>query len=153
MPAEAVTAGGQKTLFCENVTIGHKNGDFLPNYAQGSIDTPIFLHYNGKLPRTCGSRGNFLLLKGVLPNERPACLQLLRRPFYAPLSALERAGSEITNYRGTGMSVMEMSHRSKAFVQIFEETQAKLRRLMNVPEGYKILFLQTAPPASSPWYL
>ena len=64
-------------------------------------------------------------------------------PSMLPVSALERAGSEITNYRGTGMSVMEMSHRSKAFVQIFEETQAKLRRLMNVPEGYKILFLQT----------
>ena len=54
-------------------------------------------------------------------------------PSMLPLSALERAGSEITNYRGTGMSVMEMSHRYKAFVQIFEETQAKLRRLMNVP--------------------
>ena len=64
-------------------------------------------------------------------------------PSMLPVSALERAGSEITNYRGTGMSVMEMSHRSKAFVQIFEETQAKLRRLMDVPEGYKILFLQT----------
>ncbi len=64
-------------------------------------------------------------------------------PSMLPLSALERAGSEITNYRGSGMSVMEMSHRSKVFLQIFEETQAKLRRLMNVPEGYKILFLQT----------
>lgn len=64
-------------------------------------------------------------------------------PSMLPLSALERAGSEITNYRGSGMSVMEMSHRSKAFLQIFEETQDKLRRLMNVPEGYKILFLQT----------
>jgi len=60
-----------------------------------------------------------------------------------PLSALERAGSEITNYRGSGMSVMEMSHRSKVFIQIFEETQEKLRRIMNVPQGYKILFLQT----------
>ena len=60
-----------------------------------------------------------------------------------PLSALERAGSEITNYHGSGMSVMEMSHRSKVFMKIFEETQDKLRRLMNVPEGYQILFLQT----------
>ena len=41
------------------------------------------------------------------------------------------------------MSVMEMSHRSKVFIQIFEETQAKLRRLMKVPDNYKILFLQT----------
>ena len=64
-------------------------------------------------------------------------------PSMLPLSALERAGSEITNYQGSGMSVMEMSHRSKVFLKIFEETQDKLRRLMNVPEGYQILFLQT----------
>ena len=64
-------------------------------------------------------------------------------PSMLPLSVLERAGSEITNYRGSGMSVMEMSHRSKVFIRIFEETQEKLRRLMNVPDGYKILFLQT----------
>ena len=64
-------------------------------------------------------------------------------PSVLPLSVLERAGSEITNYRGSGMSVMEMSHRSKVFLQIFEEAQAKLRRIMRVPEGYKILFLQT----------
>jgi len=64
-------------------------------------------------------------------------------PSMLPMSALERAGSEITNYRGSGMSVMEMSHRSKVFIRIFEETQEKLRRLMNVPDGYKILFLQT----------
>lgn len=64
-------------------------------------------------------------------------------PSMLPLSALERAGSEITNYRGSGMSVMEMSHRSKVFIQIFEETQEKLRRIMDIPQGYKILFLQT----------
>ena len=64
-------------------------------------------------------------------------------PSMLPVSALERAGSEITNYHGSGMSVMEMSHRSKVFMQIFEETQQKLRRLMNVPDSHKILFLQT----------
>ena len=64
-------------------------------------------------------------------------------PSMLPLPVLERAGSEITNYRGSGMSVMEMSHRSKVFLQIFQETQDKLRRIMGVPEGYKILFLQT----------
>lgn len=63
-------------------------------------------------------------------------------PSMLPLSVLERAGKEITNYQGSGMSVMEMSHRSKVFQKIFDDTQAKLRRLMNVPEGYKILFLQ-----------
>ena len=64
-------------------------------------------------------------------------------PSVLPLSVLERAGAEITNYRGCGMSVMEMSHRSKMFMDIFQETQDKLRRLMNVPEDYHILFLQT----------
>ncbi len=64
-------------------------------------------------------------------------------PSVLPLSVLERAGSEITNYRGSGMSVMEMSHRSKVFMDIFQETRDKLRRLMNIPEDYRILFLQT----------
>lgn len=63
-------------------------------------------------------------------------------PSMLPLEVLERAGSEITNYGGSGMSVMEMSHRSKIFLKIFDETQAKFRKLMGVPEGYKILFLQ-----------
>ena len=64
-------------------------------------------------------------------------------PSMLPVPALERAAKEMMNYGGSGMSVMEMSHRSKAFQQIFDDTQAKLRRLMNVPENYKILFLQT----------
>jgi len=59
-----------------------------------------------------------------------------------PLEVLTRAGSEITNYGGSGMSVMEMSHRSKAFQKIFDDTQAKFRALLNIPENYKILFLQ-----------
>ncbi|MCD7948135.1 MAG: 3-phosphoserine/phosphohydroxythreonine transaminase [Oscillospiraceae bacterium] len=59
-----------------------------------------------------------------------------------PLEVLEKAGAEITNYQGSGMSVMEMSHRSKVFDQIFVDTQAKFRKLFCVPEGYKILFLQ-----------
>ena len=64
-------------------------------------------------------------------------------PSVLPLSVLERAGAEITNYRGSGMSVMEMSHRSKVFMDIFQQTQDKLRRLMKVPDNYHILFLQT----------
>ena len=64
-------------------------------------------------------------------------------PSMLPLEALERAGAEITNYQGSGMSVMEMSHRSKVFQKIFDDTQAKFRKALNVPEGYKVLFLQT----------
>ncbi|MCI8304289.1 MAG: 3-phosphoserine/phosphohydroxythreonine transaminase [Lawsonibacter sp.] len=64
-------------------------------------------------------------------------------PSMLPLSVLERAGSEITNFQGSGMSVMEMSHRSKVFLDIFHQTQEKLRQLMGVPQDYRILFLQT----------
>ena len=59
-----------------------------------------------------------------------------------PLEVLQRAGAEITNYNGSGMSVMEMSHRSKVFMKIFDDTQEKFRKLLGVPEGYKVLFLQ-----------
>lgn len=63
-------------------------------------------------------------------------------PSMLPLEVLERAGREITNYDGSGMSVMEMSHRSKAFAKIFAQTKEKFRKLMSIPENYEILFLQ-----------
>lgn len=63
-------------------------------------------------------------------------------PSTMPPEVLAQAGAEILNYRGTGMSVMEMSHRSKAFLAIFEETKDSLRRLMKVPDNFEILFLQ-----------
>ena len=63
-------------------------------------------------------------------------------PSMLPLEVLQRAGAEITNYNGSGMSVMEMSHRSKVFMKIFDDTQEKFRKLLGVPEGYKVLFLQ-----------
>ena len=54
-------------------------------------------------------------------------------PSMLPLEVLERAGGEITNYQGSGMSVMEMSHRSKVFQKIFDDTKAKLRKALNYP--------------------
>ena len=59
-----------------------------------------------------------------------------------PLSVLEKAASEMTNYHGSGMSVMEMSHRSKVYDTIIKDTEAALRRVMGIPENYKVLFLQ-----------
>ena len=63
-------------------------------------------------------------------------------PSMLPLEVLERAGNEIANYQGSGMSVMEMSHRSKAFQKIFDDTKAGFIRLFRVPDNYKVLFLQ-----------
>ena len=63
-------------------------------------------------------------------------------PAALPLEVLEQARSELTDYRGTGMSVMEFSHRSKAFLSIASEAEADLRDLLNIPRDYAVLFLQ-----------
>ena len=59
-----------------------------------------------------------------------------------PLEVLQKAQSQMLNYEGSGMSVMEMSHRSKAYDEIITTTQARLRRILNIPDNYKVLFLQ-----------
>ena len=63
-------------------------------------------------------------------------------PAVLPESVLKEAAEEMLYYRGTGMSVMEMSHRSKPFQTIIYEAEADLRSLMNIPDNYKVLFLQ-----------
>ncbi len=63
-------------------------------------------------------------------------------PAVLPVSVLERARDELLNYAGLGMSVMEMSHRSKAFEDILDRTEAGLRRVLGIPEEYAVLFLQ-----------
>lgn len=63
-------------------------------------------------------------------------------PSMLPEQVLEKAASEMLDYMGTGMSVMEMSHRSKVYESIVKNTENLLRKLMNIPENYTVLFLQ-----------
>lgn len=63
-------------------------------------------------------------------------------PAVLPEEVLKEAAEEMLDYKGTGMSVMEMSHRSKAYQAIIDEAEADLRDLMNIPDNYKVLFLQ-----------
>ena len=63
-------------------------------------------------------------------------------PSTLPVPVLEEVRDEMMNYRGSGMSVMEMSHRSKVFQGIYDEAEADLRELMNIPDNYKVLFIQ-----------
>lgn len=63
-------------------------------------------------------------------------------PAVLPEEVLREAADEMMDYRGCGMSVMEMSHRSKVFDQIIKEAEADLRDLMQIPDNYKVLFLQ-----------
>lgn len=63
-------------------------------------------------------------------------------PAVLPEEVLQQAAAEMMDYEGTGMSVMEMSHRSKAYEKIIQEAEQDLRDLMNIPDNYKVLFLQ-----------
>ena len=63
-------------------------------------------------------------------------------PAVLPEEVLREAADEMLDYRGTGMSVMEMSHRSKAFAGIIQEAEADIRDLMQIPDNYRVLFLQ-----------
>ena len=63
-------------------------------------------------------------------------------PATLPEEVLAEAAQEMLDYKGTGMSVMEMSHRSKAYQSIIDTAEADLRELLNIPENYKVLFLQ-----------
>jgi phosphoserine aminotransferase len=63
-------------------------------------------------------------------------------PAALPAAVLERAGGELSDWHGTGMSIMEMSHRSKEFVGVAEKAEQDLRDLMGIPDNYKVLFMQ-----------
>ena len=72
-------------------------------------------------------------------------------PAMMPEEVLEEIAAEVMNYRGTGMSVMEMSHRSKAFQQIIDEAEADLRKLMGIPDNSRCCSFRAAVPCSLPW--
>jgi len=77
-------------------------------------------------------------------------------PAMMPESVLEEIRDEMLNYRGSGMCVMEMSHRSAVYQQIIDEAEADLRDLMSIPDNYKVLFIQggaTLQFAAIPWNL
>ena len=63
-------------------------------------------------------------------------------PSMLPLEVLKKAQSQMLNYEGSGMSVMEMSHRSKAYDAIIKKTEERLRTILAIPNNYKVLFLQ-----------
>src|SRR5690606_26903188 len=63
-------------------------------------------------------------------------------PAALPTAVLEKAQAEMLDWHGKGLSIMEMSHRSSDYVAVAEKAEADLRKLMNIPENYKVLFLQ-----------
>ena len=59
-----------------------------------------------------------------------------------PMEVLQKCADQMFDYEGSGMSVMEMSHRSPVYDKIIKDTEAALRRVMNIPDNYKVLFVQ-----------
>src|SRR5208337_5008907 len=76
------------------------------------------------------------------PTRRQARLQFQRRAAALPLPVLERVREELLDYRGTGMSVMELSHRSAEYEAINNAAEQNLRRLLAIPEEYAVIFVQ-----------
>ena len=70
------------------------------------------------------------------------CFNFSAGPANLPLAVLEQAQHDLVDYQGTGMSVMEMSHRGAQYVSIHEKAESDLRTLMDIPEHYRVLFLQ-----------
>lgn len=70
-------------------------------------------------------------------------------PSAMPLQVLEQAAAEMTDWRGSGMSVMEMSHRGKHFMQIRDEAEADLRKLLSIPDDFAVLFMQGGATAEN----
>jgi phosphoserine aminotransferase len=75
-----------------------------------------------------------------LPMTRP--FNFSAGPAVMPLEVLQQAAAEMTNWHGSGMGVMEMSHRGKEFISIYEQAEADVRELLAVPHHFKILFMQ-----------
>ena len=72
-------------------------------------------------------------------------------PATLPYEVLTKAGQDVVNFQETGIGVIEISHRSKEFVAVADEAAANLKELMNIPAGYKVLFLQGG--ASSQFFM
>ena len=62
-----------------------------------------------------------------------------------PVDVLETAQADLINWQGTGMSIMEMSHRGKEFESVIQKAEADLRTLLNIPANYKVLYLNALP--------
>ena len=77
-----------------------------------------------------------------MANEYDRVYNFSAGPAVLPTEVLETARDEMLNYQNSGMSVMEMSHRSKTFDNIIKTAESNLRELMNIPDNYKVLFLQ-----------
>ena len=75
-------------------------------------------------------------------NKKERVFNFSAGPSMLPIDVINEVAAELANYQESGQSVMEMSHRSAEFDKIIKDAESDLRKLMNIPENYKVLFLQ-----------
>ncbi|KAH7297289.1 hypothetical protein KP509_26G064100 [Ceratopteris richardii] len=111
----------------------HSNPDNLMQYPQPvlTLNTPI-LKDDSKQPQN--QKETF--------EDEDRVFNFAAGPATLPASVLKQTQAEPYNWRGSGMSVMEMSHRGKEFLSVIQNAEASLRSLLNIPDDYVVLFLQ-----------
>jgi len=107
-------------------------GFYPSDFAAFSVDSRRGPHYNERKFSDCEEA----------PMRYDRVYNFSAGPAMMPESVLEEIAAEVLNYHGSGMSVMEMSHRSPVFQEILSQAEADLRTLMHIPDNYKVLFVQ-----------
>jgi len=107
-------------------------GFYPSDFAAFSVDSRRDPHYNERKFSDCEEA----------PMRYDRVYNFSAGPAMMPESVLEEIAAEVLNYHGSGMSVMEMSHRSPVFQEILSQAEADLRTLMHIPDNYKVLFVQ-----------
>jgi hypothetical protein len=96
-----------------------------------------------KYTDTCNNTCTFFVSKSsVMQEPYGRVYNFSAGPAVLPLPVLEESQADLMNWKGSGISVMEMSHRGPEFSQIIAEAEADLRSLLSIPDNYKLLFLQ-----------
>ena len=107
------------------------------------IKTNVYIDKNmSKMQNTLYTNKEYSIILYGRNKEVSRVYNFSAGPAVLPEEVLKEAAEEMLDYRGCGMSVMEMSHRSKMFDDIIKTAEADLRELMNIPDNYKVLFLQ-----------
>ncbi|XP_042512756.1 phosphoserine aminotransferase 2, chloroplastic-like [Macadamia integrifolia] len=139
------TAASPHALLVQNPNLTSKSC-FLKNpitsytFPSNKTHFTTSMHSNKSLSITCVAQVQDRSTQTVQSQER--VFNFAAGPAILPEKVLKKAEAEIYNWRGSGMSVMEMSHRGKEFLSIIQKAEADLRQLLNISSDYEVLFLQ-----------
>ncbi|KAJ4979609.1 hypothetical protein NE237_010389 [Protea cynaroides] len=142
------TAASPHALLVQNPNRSSKSS-FLKNpittittFPSNNAHFATSMRSNKPLSITCATQVQDRSSTTQTPQSQERVFNFAAGPAILPENVLKKAESELYIWRGSGMSVMEMSHRGKDFLSIIEKAEADLRKLLNIPSDYTVLFLQ-----------